>query len=95
MLEQWFIADYRSDFHWDDVGGWWDKNGVNEIDLVAVNSETQQLEIAEVKLNARRYEEMKLQMKAEAFLKANPNLRDYTLTLRGLSPANITKGHRS
>lgn len=95
VLEQWFIADYRSDFHWDDVGGWWDKNGVNEIDLVAVNSETQQLEIAEVKLNARRYEEMKLQMKAEAFLKANPKLRDYTLTLRGLSPADITKGHRS
>ena len=71
------------------MGGWWDKNGVNEIDLVAVNTDEKQLEIAEVKLNPRRYDELKLRMKAEAFLQATSKFRDYALTVRGLSPENL------
>lgn len=88
-LERWFIADYRCDHRWNHVGGWWDKNGVNEIDLVAVNTDEKQLEIAEVKLNPRRYDELKLRMKAEAFLQATSQFRDYALTVRGLSPENL------
>ena len=88
-LERWFIADYRGDHRWNHVGGWWDKNDVNKIDLVAVNTDEKQLEIAEVKLNPRRYDELKLRMKAEAFLQATSKFRDYALTVRGLSPENL------
>lgn len=84
-LERWFLAAYQADPQWKSVGGWWDKSGVNEIDVAALNRQTKKLEIAEVKLNAKKYDEVKLRMKAQAFLQANKSLQDFALSFRGLS----------
>ena len=84
-LERWFLSAYQADAQWESVGGWWDKSGVNEIDVVAVNRRTKKLEIAEVKLNAAKYDEAKLRAKAGAFLHENRKLQDFELTVCGLS----------
>ncbi len=89
-LLQWFIERYKESGHWIDVGGWWDKKGTNEIDLVAVNSLTQEIEMAEIKRNPKKLDMALLQQKAEAFLEANSKYQNFTLRLRGLSGENMT-----
>ena len=88
-LERWFLSAYQADPQWESVGGWWDKSGVNEIDVAALNRQTKKLEIAEVKLNAKKYAEVKLRMKAEAFLRTNKSLQAFDLSIRGLSIDNM------
>lgn len=88
-LERWFIEFYRHSHQWEVVDGWWDKNGVNEIDLVAVNSTKKNIEFAEVKLNPKKYEERHLQLKVAIFLEKHPKLKPYEIVIRGLSPKDI------
>ncbi len=84
-LERWFLSSYLANAQWESVGGWWDKQGINEIDVVAVSRSAQKIEIAEVKLNSKKYDEVKVRMKAEAFLQANKSLQNFDLSIRGLS----------
>lgn len=84
-LEDWFLARYRSDRQWDQVGPWWDRRGENEIDLVAVSHSSKKLVFAEVKRNPERLDMHALHVKGEAFLKANGALAGYTQEYRGLS----------
>ena len=85
VLEQWFRARYAESHEWNCVGRWWDKKGENEIDLVAVNSEKQSLEVAEVKLNPEKYSQSKLESKVQVFLAANPRLEGFKVKSRLLS----------
>lgn len=43
----------------------------------------------EVKLNTRKYNEAKLKLNAEAFLEVNPKLKEYKLSIKGLSLENV------
>lgn len=43
----------------------------------------------EVKLNTRKYSEAKLKLSAEAFLEDNPKLKEYKLSIKGLSLENV------
>ncbi len=43
-LEDWFIRQTIESGRWNLVGGCWDANGLNEIDLAAVNREEKSLE---------------------------------------------------
>lgn len=88
-LERWFLASYRANPNWETVGQWWDKKGLNEIDLVALNSEKKLLEVSEVKLNSEKYPQALLKKKIETFLEQNSGLRNYTLRLKGLSLENM------
>ena len=84
-LEDWFLARYRSDREWDQVGPWWDRRGENEIDLVALSHAGKKIVFAEVKRNPERLDMHALHVKGEAFLKANGSLAGYTQEYRGLS----------
>ncbi len=88
-LERWFLASYRANPKWETVGQWWDMKGQNEIDLIAVNSEKELLEVSEVKLNSEKYHQALLKKKVEAFLEQNTDLRNYTLRIKGLSLENL------
>lgn len=88
-LERWFIETYRRAYRWEIVGGWWDKNGQNEIDIVAINTSEEKIEFVEVKRNPGKYDESKLKLKATAFLRDNTKLADYEMSYRGLSIEDI------
>lgn len=88
-LERWFIEAYRHAHQWEIVDGWWDKQGSNEIDLVAVDTSKKIIEFAEVKLNPQKYDDRRLHMKAAAFLEKHSKFKSYDITIRGLSPEDI------
>ena len=88
-LERWFIEAYRHTHQWEVVDGWWDKQGSNEIDLVAVDTSKKIIEFAEVKLNPQKYDDRRLHMKAAAFLEKHSKFKSYDITIRGLSPEDI------
>ena len=78
-LEDWFRESYLASGDWTQVGSWWDKKGENEIDLVAVNSLTKTLEIAEVKRNREKY---------------NPNLLAHKITLFNNASTPLIGGYK-
>ena len=88
-LERWFAESIKHSSRWEIVGSWWDKKGLHEIDVVAINSSKQKICFNEVKLNSRKYSEAKLKLSAEAFLEDNPKLKEYKLSFKGLSIENI------
>lgn len=83
-LEQWFIRQTLETGQWDQVGGWWDNKGLNEIDLVAIDNETKQILIGEVKTNPKKFDATKLNLKAQVFLREQ-HLQNYKIEQRGLS----------
>ena len=88
-LERWFIESIKHSGQWEIVGSWWDKKGLHEIDVVAINSAKQKICFNEVKLNTKKYNEAKLKLNAEAFLEVNPKLKEYKLSINGLSLENV------
>lgn len=57
------------------IGGWWDRKGENEIDLVCEDELTGQVDIYEVKADRARFDAATLQKKIDAFLEKNPTLK--------------------
>lgn len=67
------------------IGGWWDRKGENEIDLVCENEFRNTLEFVEVKRSRERIDLDALRVKAEAFLQKNPDRRDREISYAGWS----------
>ena len=67
------------------VGPWWDKQGENEIDLIAINSVTKRIVFAEIKRNEHKIDLHKLESKIECLFNYNPVYRDYEKQLMALS----------
>ena len=67
------------------IGGWWDRKGENEIDIIAENELTKQFILAEVKRNKDNYSERELIKKGEAFFRSAGNFKDYQILYRGFS----------
>ena len=88
-LEQWFISAYIESGRWTQVGGWWDKRGENEIDIVAINAFDKRIEFVEVKRNQHKLDDNKLMKKAQAFLSVNPQMNHFGISFRGLSMENM------
>lgn len=82
-LKQWFVRKAIESGQWDRVGGWWDGKGQNEIDLMAINNETRKILIGEIKTDPQKFDETKLRLKAQEFLKEQ-KLLGYDVELRGL-----------
>lgn len=82
-LKQWFVRKAIESGQWDRVGGWWAGKGQNEIDLVAINKETRKILIGEIKTAPQKFDEAKLRLKAQEFLKEQ-KLLGYDVELRGL-----------
>ena len=67
------------------MGGWWDRKGENEIDLVCEDSIRRRLDFYEVKRDGRRIDLAVLKAKTEAFYAKNPGMRNLASDCKGLS----------
>lgn len=84
-LETWFLQSWQESGHWIEVGGWWDKKGEHEIDLIGINELDQKIAFAEVKRNKDKASLPLLQEKAAAFLDQNRALTSYEAQYKVLS----------
>ena len=82
VLEKYFRQLYGEQERVTEVAAWWDSQGENEIDIIALQSLDKQATVAEVKRNARKYDSALLEQKYQ-FIKSH--LRGYQVELRGLS----------
>lgn len=84
-LERWFREKLIERGGLTRLGGWWDRKGENEIDLVAANETDRWVEFVEIKREALRISMPKLQEKAEAFFAAVPQWREFKVGFKGLA----------
>ena len=90
-LESWYLEKCLGSGEWVEAGSWWDKRGENEIDLIALSFDRKTLLVGEAKLNARKYNAVRLAMKAENFLAAHPELKSMDVRQCGLCPELMGK----
>lgn len=88
-LEQYFFEKFRSESTYTHLGQWWDRKGVNEIDLVGVNEDEKRVDFFEIKRNAKKANLRALNAKAEAFLKQNPKFESYVINCRALGLSDL------
>lgn len=89
MLERYFKEKYKESGEYTSIGGFWDRKGENEIDLIAANELEHTVEIAEIKRNAERINWGLLKQKANYFLSNCQELKGYEVTYKGLSLKNM------
>lgn len=85
MLERYFREVLIGKEMYTRIGGWWDRKGGNEIDIVAADDIDHCIEFIEVKRNPERYRRAILEDKIEAFMRMNKDLASWERTLRCLS----------
>lgn len=85
ILERYFRTKLTEENRFTRIGGYWDKKGETEIDLIAVNELEKYAEFVEVKRNATEINLEKLREKSYAFIQATGKLKDYKISYRGLS----------
>lgn len=85
MLERWFKRVLTEQKTYTRIGGWWDRKGENEIDIVAENELDDAATFFEVKRKAENIDMEKLETKAAAFLRVTGAFRGYALSYKGLS----------
>ena len=88
-LERYFFWKFCEDTSYTNIGGWWDRKGENEIDLVCEDSINGRLDFYEVKRDLRRIDLAALKAKTEAFYAKNPELRNLASDCRGLSLSDM------
>ena len=69
-LERYFAAKFAETGCYTRIGGWWDRKGENEIDLVAENEIERIATFCEIKRNTDSISMPALEAKREAFLRA-------------------------
>jgi AAA+ ATPase superfamily predicted ATPase len=71
------------------IGGYWDKSGENEIDLIALNEIEKTAQIIEIKRNEKHIRYNSLKEKAAAMLLKTGELKDYEIQYKGLSMTDM------
>ena len=90
MLGRYFRTKFVEQKSFTRIGGYWDRRGENEIDLVLVNELDKTAEIIEVKRNRAKIDMDKLNEKSLHFRKVvGRDLDNYKISLRGLSMEDI------
>ena len=84
-LERYFFWKFAENTSYTRMGGWWDRKGENEIDLVCEDSINGRLDFYEVKRDAKRIDLAALKAKAEVFYTKNPDMRNLASDCKGLS----------
>lgn len=85
MLERYFKRVLIGSHAYTRIGGWWDRKGENEIDIIAENELNDEATFFEVKRRAANIDLEVLQKKAAAFLRATGAFKGYDLSYKGLS----------
>lgn len=73
ILERYFRQRYRETGLFNIVTNYWEKDGRNEIDLIAVNEADREITVGEVKRNYRRIDMQKLEQKADTIKQKQKN----------------------
>ena len=84
-LERYFFWKFVEDTHYVRMGGWWDRKGENEIDLVCEDEAKGKLDFYEIKREKNRISLKELERKAAAFFAKNPKLQESVVSHMGLS----------
>lgn len=84
-LERYFYWKFVEDTHYVRMGGWWDRKGENEIDLVCEDEAKGKLDFYEIKREKSRISLKELERKAAAFFAKNPKLQESVVSHMGLS----------
>ena len=82
-LEQYFQAKTMETGIYTQVGNWWDRKGLNEIDMIALNEFDHAAVAAEIKRNPKKISMSELEAKVEALPKSD--FKQYQFELKGLS----------
>ena len=85
MLERYFWDEMIEQGKYTRIGGWWDRKGENEIDLIGMDELEHTIDFYEVKRQCKEYDEETLQCKAELFLSLHPEFRAYRSAIPGLT----------
>lgn len=83
-LEKYFAARFTEEQRSTRIGGFWDRKGENEIDLITLNELDKTANIAEIKRQKRKIDMERLRMKGAFFLETS-GLKDYRVEYLGLS----------
>lgn len=84
-LERYFRQKLRETGRYTRIGGYWNRKGENEIDIIAVNEIDKVADIYEVKRQRDRYDESLLKEKVDTLLKACKPLKGMKISLGCLS----------
>ncbi len=85
MLERYFRRVLIERKAYTRIGGWWDRKGENEIDIVAENELNNEATFFEVKRKAANIDIEVLKQKAAAFLRATGEFKGYDISYKALS----------
>lgn len=85
MLERYFRRVLIERQAYTRIGGWWDRKGENEIDIVAENELNNEAMFFEVKRKAANIDIEVLKQKAAAFLRATGEFKGYDISYKALS----------
>lgn len=86
VLEKCFRELFAESGRYNQVGGYWEKAGQNEIDLIALNDLKKQMVLGDVKLNRKKISLQGLRHRARNLMKHYP---DYQKSWLGLSMDNL------
>ncbi len=84
-LERYFIAKLGETGNYTRIGGWWDRKGENEIDIIAENEFEGEVEFYEVKRSGKRFSPTLLEAKRDVFLRASGQYEGWTTRCLPLS----------
>lgn len=84
-LERYFLHKFKEETSYAKMGGWWDRKGENEIDLVCSGLVPDVIDFYEIKRNRKRIDLKKLEGKSVAFFAKNPELKRCRATFNALS----------
>ena len=84
-LERYFFWKFAGAGAYTNMGGWWDRKGENEIDLVCEDEVAGRIDFYEIKKNEDRYNAALLEKKVEAFFEKNPQKRELVHSIGSLS----------
>lgn len=88
-LEQYFEQKFREKGYYTRIGKFWDRKGMNEIDLIAVNEIDGIAEVYEIKRDRQRYHEKTLKEKTEVLLQNCNELQGMNIRLGVLSMSDL------
>lgn len=89
VLEEYFRQVLMESGRYTRIGEWHDRRGENQIDIIAADELSHQVEFIEVKRQKRNIDLSILRAKADVFMKTTKMFTNYAITYRGLSLEDI------
>lgn len=89
ILKRFYRRHFESLDCFTEVGPWWDRKGLHEIDLLTVDGRTRTLVFCDIRRDETKAELAALRGKAAEFLRLNPKYASYRAVYRKLSLAKL------